>query len=329
MTQVFRGRVCNAGYQKHADGTSCVACGVGQFNTGPASDLREGAVQPMCQACTECVAGTNYETRACQTTVNRVCTGCRVVCGAGQYISQACTTTANLQCATCVGKCASGKYMNPGKTSCSGSDVVDTIASGCSDCLVSGSCPQGQYLSKECSGSEIQKNECVACNRGDCVPGTTYSGGCGGLQPTRCLNLTTCATGLYLDKWSDVSDGVCRACTNCVALGLTTEKACGKLQDARCGGDACGEVKPCNRTASNSRFCNYLIYGMAPLCGVCPVSGSISVACFWRASGGLTRACAAGVHVGRADVPGVSRGEDMFAAGRGGVRGAVRARGGV
>jgi len=267
-------RVCNAGFQKHAGGASCVACTAGtHFSLAAASGLKEGQTQPLCQTCGACVAGLTYESGACQTTKDRVCSSCRTSCSVGEYISKQCTVTGNLECSGCVTKCAAEQYMNPGQTNCTGADTVDTVLAGCRACVKPGECGDGEYLSKECTGSETSVNECRGCERADCVHGVTYSGGCGGLEPSRCLSLTQCAAGWYLNRWSDVRDGVCTVCTNCVALGLTTVRECGPLQNAVCGGDACDEGKPCNQTdEGESRFCNYLSGLETPSCGVCPVS---------------------------------------------------------
>ena len=257
----------------------CVACTAGtHFSVGPASGLKEGQAQPVCQACRACVGGQTYESGTCQATRDRVCSSCRTACNAGQYISKQCTVAGNLECRECVAKCPSGSYMNPSQTSCTGADTVDTVLAGCNPCRKPEECTAGEYLSNECTGSETAVNECRLCERADCVTGISYSGGCGGLQPSRCLNLTQCGTGQYLDSWSDVRNGVCKACTSCAALGLTTVRACVPLENAACGGDACNEGRPCNQTQGGaSRFCNYLSGLQSPSCGVCPVR----LFCFW------------------------------------------------
>lgn len=259
-----------------------MACTVGvSFSIGPAPGLREGQAQRVCQACSPCVAGQTYESGACQTTKDRVCTGCRTSCAVGQYISKQCVVTGNLECSGCVSKCPSGSYMNPGQTSCTGMETVDTVLSGCRACLKVSECAAGEYLIKECTGAETAMNECRRCDVADCLFGVTYSGGCGGLQPSRCLNLTRCGVGQYLDRWSDKSDGVCTLCTNCGARGLTTVRVCTPLQNAACGGDTCDEARPCNMTSGGeSRFCDYLSGLQTPSCGVCPVR--FPSVCVWE-----------------------------------------------
>lgn len=232
--------------------------------------MKEGDAVPQCQTCTACVNGDTYESRACTPTTNRVCSPCTAVCPVGWYIAALCSVTSNLTCTRCVTKCPAGFYMNPGATQCTGTERSDVVAAGCSPCLVPSNCTAGQYLGSECAGTETKINECRACVEQTCPVGE-YSGGCGGLQPARCLALTRCPAGQFLDQWSKVRDGVCKTCTNCAAQRLVQVRACGLLEDAACEGELCGETIPCNSTSAGARFCNYVAGVPQPSCGVCPV----------------------------------------------------------
>ena len=259
-------------------GSLCNPCGAGTYRVSASNVANEGQVN-TCGACTGCASLVNYESLSCTPTRNRVCTACRVSCSTGQYKLSACNVTADLVCASCATRCNAG-YYRTAASRCDGTTDYDSFLRGCVRCKQPGDCSPGYYISPgACAGSETVSNQCQLCAvvppTGDCLP-SQYRGGCFNYTNTICVNFTRCQAGQFLAEESRSQDGVCRACTNCTALGLAFLRQCTTYDDAVCKGSPCNLSAPCVTPAalvSRGRLaCDYSGGGLtSAFCGMCPL----------------------------------------------------------
>ena len=259
-------------------GSLCNPCGAGTYRVSASNVANEGQVN-TCGACTGCASLVNYESLSCTPTRNRVCTACRVSCSTGQYKLSACNVTTDLVCASCATRCNAG-YYRTAASRCDGTTDYDSFLRGCVRCKQPGDCSPGYYISPgACAGSETVSNQCQLCAvvppTGDCLP-SQYRGGCFNYTNTICVNFTRCQAGQFLAEESRSQDGVCRACTNCTALGLAFLRQCTTYDDAVCKGSPCNLSAPCVTPAalvSRGRLaCDYSGGGLtSAFCGMCPL----------------------------------------------------------
>jgi hypothetical protein len=315
-------RDCIAGYYRNGQ-NACAQCGADKYREASQNLVSESltGITNQCSSCTICptkaagVAG-QYLTRACAHNLDTGCTACSSSCLKGQYKQYECNSTSDVVCQACTTVCPAGKYKS-GQT-CGGEAFEDEVLKACVLCRAANSCDNGYYLDKACTGSEDDSNRCLPCDAKKVCPAGQYRGGCTGYTDTTCVPYTSCTAGQYLSDESADKDGKCMPCSACT--GLTTMRACTKLDDTVCQGSTCDGTLPCPLLTPSGRsayFCNYDTVRDST-CGVCPPGYASNgqfclecprgftcdrigqVACRGQCGAGKQSGCDAGVGIGYA-----------------------------
>ena len=261
-------RDCNAGYRRSGD--TCVACSSNTFH-GPADMATvDNGTPNTCKTCSSCKSGSTYRTTLCTTIADTQCTPCRTKCPAGSYLSGTCTAESDTPCSTCATICPLNSRLAL-QVTCTGEFNYDQVLQACVPCILPNACPAGEYLNRQCPGTDYTANSCLTCDKGAC-PAGQYRTGCGGYNNSYCVAYRSCLSNQYLEDETSTQDGVCRDCTVCPS-GLERLRDCSRYEDTVCRGDSCGTRTPCpRRTTQNtsSYFCDYAQVNDRFFCGVCP-----------------------------------------------------------
>ena len=242
------------------DTSKCVACsesnGIGcsanQYMAqmcSPAS-LYDGKCQNCDISCISAASGSaqaptgQYKLIPCNglTNSNLVCANCTQNCPVGEYVTNLCDgmgTKDTAKCAACT--CPAGTYA-PNNT-CVGNTTRNVLV--CTACTKADACPDGYYLSGECSTfsnpvctpcrsacgvAEIEAQKCsgevnrlclpdVACFQ-DCPSGSFESRPCSPPNvKQQCTACSSCAKGYYVQQpCSPKNDTKCERCTSSICI---------------------------------------------------------------------------------------------------------------
>jgi len=146
-----------------------------------------------CVACRHCVAGRQYESRACDATQDRECTDCASSCPTGEYLTGACGATSGPTCTTCptTADCGSGEYLT---ASPCGGRSFPTCAACHGDC-------------EACSGAGPRA--CTAC-AADLHLACSSAG---------CSCVSSCGIGFWGSKETRTCERCDPTCRDCFGAG--------------------------------------------------------------------------------------------------------------
>lgn len=269
---------CASGYYKTESGSgSCQAClttcPVGRYLSGsclstagpqclfcksscPAGSYLSGTCggrsDYACTPCTTCTSGTEYETRACESSgQDRQCAQCRSSCLSGFYLSGDCggvNGTSNPVCQACrtASDCGTSQYLtgscggnsNPTCADChpSCAQCTDGAATSCTACPASTHLENGRCVSECQPGAYEEGAKCTPCD-GSCAD-------CNGAGASACV---ACASPKFLWQGQCLdqcpggtfervigTDRSCQSCSTCTQGSQYLSGGCSGSSDSIC-----------------------------------------------------------------------------------------------
>ena len=181
--------------------------------------------------CSDCGEG-QFLLSACGDETDRECGDCEDACGEG---IETCISDGSGS-ALCP-ECVEGKILKPsdlvfGFGTCEDPEEEDSSDADADDAIDCGSCPDGEYLSKECDEDVGEARECKACSE-RCGEGVMecLATGDGDAHCNEC-NFDT-EIPLYIEDRDGDGWGECKFCSPC-REGEFLETACSGTQDNVC-----------------------------------------------------------------------------------------------
>lgn len=215
----------------------CVSCGTGQFRnttTGATTGACDGlGTDPnpagTCTQCHTCAIG-EYMLDPCDgSEINNASVGCSKCndCPLGSYIETPCDglgqVPSHAQCTSCAQwPCPAGYYI----ADCPGNSTLpparkDNPPGSLQGCLPCSSCPDGHYVSSQCTGATFSPEDriCTPCQ--PCNAGEYMSSGCTGIETNgnrQCTPCQACGMDQYI-------------VSGCDGTGTSTTATCGQCND--------------------------------------------------------------------------------------------------
>jgi len=223
---------CYPGHQISSNCTStqdrqCMECPKGFYEAGENS-----------YSCSPCINGTNWSPSGATE-----CTNC-TQCEPGHYQSVSCTFDTAGVCAVCPAGTYTSKHSEADLSYCQNCSDTSWSVEGATQCTECKSCPEGTFISQECSPKTARK--CTNCPAGtytslkdqstctECGNGTYSLDGA-----STCENCTTCQPGHYIIanctsgfNTTKATDTRCADCDAGYYANGTNEVSCTKCTES-------------------------------------------------------------------------------------------------